>query len=178
MSAFNLLFVEPCSPKTLGISAISLVVSGATCVKGLVQPFWVTSIVVVLNTCTFCRKRLPKKSLLWTPTNRVSRMPTKSSQPAFYLDRSSIRFLTYVFFVRLACLKWTTHVLVTRAPTILLICPHCILTGHQSVSSPMPFCSTGPPKANGARLSNPNTHCSFYHSVFSLIFLYWPASSQ
>ncbi len=68
MLAFNLWFVEPCSPKTLGISAISFVISGATCVigaaleNGLVQPFWVTSIVVVVSTSTFSRKRLPKKN--------------------------------------------------------------------------------------------------------------------
>ncbi len=45
-----------------------------------------------------------KKTLLRTPINRVSRMPTKSSQPAFYLDSSSIRFLTYFF-----CTTWTPH---------------------------------------------------------------------
>ncbi len=45
MVAFNLSFVEPCSPEALGISAISFTVSGATSViratleNGLVQPF-------------------------------------------------------------------------------------------------------------------------------------------
>ncbi len=59
---------------------------------------WLIFVVFVINTCTFSQKRLPKKSVLCTPISRVTSMPTKLSQPAFCLDRSSIQFLTHIFF--------------------------------------------------------------------------------
>ncbi len=160
MLAFNPWIVEPFSPKTLGSSAISFVVSGVTCVigaaleNGLLGPFWVTSIVVVVITSTFSWKRLLKRRLLWTKIHRVSRMPTRASQPAFYLDRPSIRFLTYVFF----CTTGLPQVNDSRLGNT---------TAHHSFYLPAPcldrssvrflthFFSTGPPQVNDAHLSNP-----------------------
>ncbi len=55
---------------------------------------WLIFIVVIVNTCTFSQKRLPKKNLLRTPINRLTRMAAEFTQHAFYLDGSSIRFLT------------------------------------------------------------------------------------
>ncbi len=90
----------------ISLSTIPFVMSDATCVmrvdlkNGLIQPFWLIFTVVIVNTCTFSQKTPSERNLLWTPISRLTGMPTKFSWPAFYLDRSSIRFLTNVFFIR------------------------------------------------------------------------------